>query len=253
MRGLALFGVVFWLANAAAAGPLFMDPYGAGEPDVLGEPGLSDIRSLEIDALAVGDLRITVRMSYGGGDTALAPFTGSVGSLAGITLAPGDVLFEGRDFLWAIPLAGPSGAPGGGYLTAAAVPAAEGTPRAVFPGGLYRVPGFRTSGDVLGLAPGDDFRAGEPVWGVIGSDLPESFGYVTASSAGGAELDVRLVVMASAAFVADVSDGFRVHLASTTCACDVLDAVYPAVPEPGRGALALCAGLALLGLRRVRV
>ncbi len=252
MKGLALVGVVFWLAAAARAGPLFVDPYAVGAPDVIGEPSLSDIRSLEIDALAVGDLRITVRMRYGGGDATLAPFSGSVGSLAGISLAAGDVLFEGRDFLWAIPLAGPSGAPGGGYFTAAPIPSAETLPRQVFPGGLYRVARFVSAAEALGIAPTDDFRAGEPVWGSIGSDLPESFGYVTAQVVAGDEIEVRIVVSASAAFAADVAEGFRVHLASTTCACDVLDGIHPPVTEPGAAALLGLAGAALSGLRRAR-
>jgi hypothetical protein len=249
MKRLALLGVVLWLAGAARAGPLFQDPYGVGAPDVLGAPELFDVRSLEIDVLAVGDLRITLRMSYAGGDATLAPFTGSVGSLAGISLGAGDVLFAGREHLWAIPLAGPSGAPGGGYLVAAAVATAEATPRQVFPGGLYRVPGFLSAAEVLGLAPGDDFRASEPVWGEIGSELPEAFGYVTATGAGGAELEVRIVVGASAAFVADVADGFELRFASTTCACDVLRGVHPSVAEPGAAALLACAAAALCARR----
>jgi hypothetical protein len=246
MKGLALFGLGLWmcLASTAGAGPLLTDPFGAGAPDVLGDAGLSDIRSLEIDALAVGDLRITVRMRYGGPST-LAPFTGTVGSLAGISLAAGDVLIEGSQYLWAIPLAGATGAPGGGYLTAAAVPVGEGT-RQVFPGGLYRVPGFLSAGAVLGVAPGADLRADVPVWGQIGSDLPEGFGYVTTSVVEGSELDVRIVVMASAAFVNDVADGFHLSFASTTCACDVLDAT---VPESGAGAFAALALAAAFACR----
>jgi hypothetical protein len=232
-----LLTFVCLFARGASAGPLFGDPFGAGAPDVLGDANLSDIRSLEIDALTVGELRITVRMRWGGEPT-LAPFTGTVGSLAGLTLAAGDVLIEGSQYLWAIPLAGPSGAPGGGYFTAAAEPTAESSPRPVFPGGLYRVPGFLSAGQVLGLEPSDDLRAGAPVWGITGSDLPEGFGYVTTSVVEGSELEVQIFTTASAAFVDDVANGFHLRFASTTCACDVIDAT---VPESAPAALLLAA------------
>jgi hypothetical protein len=249
LGGLFVLGFELGLAASAHAGPLLADPYGTGVPDVLGDASLWDIRSLEVVSLAPGDLRIAIRMNFNGGDATLAGFSVPGGSFALAPLAIGDVLFEGRDFLWAIPLAGPSGGPGGPYFSAGLgpVPVGEATPRQVFPGGVYLVPSFMTAGEVLGVMPADDFRADAPVWGTIGTDLPVSFGYITSTVVGGSELEILVTNAVSAAFLDDLSDGYRVRFASTTCACDVLDVT---VPEPAAGALvALTAALLLVRAR----
>jgi len=249
--GLFVLAFGLGLAGAAHAGPLLADPYGAGTPDVLGDASLWDIRSLEVVSLAPGDLRIAVRMNFNGGDATLAGFSVPGGSFALAPLAIGDVLFEGRDHLWAIPLAGPSGGPGGGYFSAGLgpIPVAEATPRQVFPGGVYRVPSFMTAAEVLGIMPGDDFRADAPVWGMVGTDLPVSFGYITTTAVGGSEVEILVTNAVASAFLDDLADGYRVRFASTTCACDVLDVT---VPEPAPGALVALAAALLIARARPR-
>lgn len=255
MKRLARLGLcllALGLSGAAHAGPIFEDPFGTGAPDVLGDASLYDIRSLEIVSLAPGDVRIAIRMNYNGGDPTLATFSVPGGSFALAPLTAGDILFEGRDHLWAIPLTGGIGGPPGGYLTAGAVAVGEPTPRAVVPGGLYRVDAFLRAADVLGVAPSGDFRADAPVWGVTPSYSPESFGYFTTTAVGGSELEIQLVILAGQAFLDDLADGYRLRFASTTCACDVLDVSVPAaVPEGGAGAL-LALAVGLLGARRLR-
>ena len=71
----ALLALALGSGRLAQAGTLFSDPYGAGAPDVIGNPADFDIRSLEVQTLDPGTLAINVRMNYHGGDAALQPFT----------------------------------------------------------------------------------------------------------------------------------------------------------------------------------
>jgi hypothetical protein len=106
---------------------------------------------------------------------------------------------------------------------------------------------------VLGADPAADFRPDTPVWGAIDSLSPDFVGYAPLTYAlGGAEVGVQLQIAVGPEFYDDVADGYRLHFASTTCGCDVLDG---AVPEPAPialalGALAVCAARARLCLPR---
>src|SRR5262245_8986112 len=128
--------LVLALASRGHAGTLFQDPYGVGAPDVIGDPNDFDIRSLEVTTLNVTTLAITVRMNYHGGDATLAPFAVAGSSYSTVTVGPGDVLIQGASTLWAIPLTGTAGGPGGIYYSA-------GTPitrATLLPGSLYHAP-----------------------------------------------------------------------------------------------------------------
>lgn len=251
MQRFAGLCVLFCLASAAAqAGPIFTDPFGAGAPDVIGEAQLYDIRSVEFGAFGLGEVSLHVRMNYNGGDAARAEFNVPGTSFEGVPLGVGDLLLEGRSHLWAIPLSGTTPIGGGGaYLTAAGAVPAGAVARPITPGSVYQVARFLSAEDVLGIAPADDFRAGEFVWGDITVESYTNPGVTIATALGGGEIDVQVIVLAEAPFFDDIADGFRLHLASTTCACDVLDGLYaPAgVPEPG--AAALLAIALLLGAR----
>ena len=76
------------------------------------------------------------------------------------------------------------------------------------------------------------------------------------TSLGGPEIAIALSINVDQAFYDDLAHGYHIHFASTTCACDVLDGVYPAAPEPAPLALfgAACAALGLrpvVGRRRI--
>src|SRR5215468_1889864 len=127
--------LVLTLAGAGRAGTLFQDPYGTGAPDVIGDPNNFDIRSLEVTTLNVTTLAITVRMNYHGGDATLAPFVVPGSSYPTVAVGAGDILIQGATSLWALPLAGTAGGPGGIYYLA-------GTPitrATLFAGSLYHV------------------------------------------------------------------------------------------------------------------
>jgi hypothetical protein len=237
------FCVATTLGNGARAGTLFSDPYGVGAPDVLGPPADFDIQSLEL-TLTTSSLAIQVRMNYHDGDTTLAPFSEPGTSFAGSQLSVGDILIQGHSNLWAIPLV-PSGAGGigiGGYALMGPIAVdAPITRGQVLPGNMYRVTGSFTAGQALGVGAAADLRAGEAVWGTggnLGVASPDYPGYLpVVTSLGGPEIAIALNISTDQAFYNDLSHGYRIHFASTTCACDVLDG---AVPEP--------AGLGLLGM-----
>jgi hypothetical protein len=257
MNRLTRLGLPAWLACLALStanargGTLLRDPYGVGAPDVLGSEADFDIRSLEVLELGPSSLQMIVRLNYHGGDASLAPFTVAGSSYAAVPVGLGDVLIQGQSFLWAVPLASSSSGagPGGIYAATYSVPVAAGEPLAraqLFPGSLYRVTGTVTAGEVLGTAPSDDLRADEAVWGAIGDVPPDFTGYFpVAYGVGGPEIAIQLQIAIGPAFYDDVRAGYRLHFASTTCACDVIDA---RVAEPSRLAL-LTAALALLGAR----
>jgi len=262
MKPLTRLGVLPWLASlafaagGARAGTLFSDPYGAGSPDVLGSEADFDIRSLEVQELGPSVLRMELRLDYHGGDVSLAPFSEAGTSFAAVPVGLGDVLIQGRSSLWAIPLvsSGTVGGPGGIYYATPLGPVAVGEPITriqVLPGSLYRVSGSLTAGQVLGVSAASDLRADEPVWGAIESFAPDYSGFFpVATPVGGPEISIQLQIATGPAFYADVSGGYRVHFASATCACDVIDG---AVPEPGPlalASLALALGGARLCLRR---
>jgi hypothetical protein len=237
-------------AGSALGGPLLMDDYGVGAPDVLGNGADFDIRSLEIQELSPTLLRIELRLNYHGGDTTLAAFSESGTSFASSPVGAGDVLIQGKSSLWAIPLSGATGGPGGIYSAyGVGDPVPVGTPATrigFLPGSIYRVTQTVDAATALGVDPADDFRANVIVWGVIDKAIPDFVGnFPNPFSVGGSEVAVRLQVNIGPGFYNDVSDGFHVHFASTTCACDVLDAT---VPEPAPLALALAA-LALTATR----
>ena len=243
--GLPWIASLALLAGSARAGTLFADPYGVGAPDVLGNPADFDIRSLEVQDLSPANLQINLRLNYHGGDASLAAFTEDGSSFASVAVGLGDVLIQGHSSLWAVPLSssGPVGGPGGIYGYAAAVPVAQPMSRIqLLPGSLYRVTGALTAGQVLGVSPAADLRADEPVWGQIDNFTPDFQGYFPiAYGVGGSEIAIQLQIAIGPAFYDDVSNGYSVHFASTTCACDVLDG---AVPEAPAAALALV-GIAL--------
>ena len=238
------------LAGPGRAGTLFQDPYGAGAPDVIGDPNDFDIRSLEVQTLDPATLKIEVRMNYHGGDATLAPFTVAGSSYSTVAVGAGDILIQGATSLWALPLAGTAGGPGGGYY-AAGTPITRGT---LLAGSLYRVTDVLTAGQVLGADPAADLRADQAVLGNVTNFAPDFFGYVPiAVPLGGPELSIQLQVAIGAAFFNDVAGGYQIHFASSTCACDVLDGVYPA-PEPTALALLGAAAAALaLGYVPARV
>jgi len=229
-----------WSAAPARAGTVFTDPYGVGSPDVLGSEADFDIRSLEIQQLDATTLKLRLDLNYHGGDTTLSQFAVPGSSFASAAVGIGDVLIQGRSSLWAIPLSGTgtAGGPGGiGYAVGA--PVAVGTPATrgtVLPGSLYRVTGSLDAAQVLGVDSGADFRPSEAVWGAIDNVGPDFIGVPVATALGGPEIAIQIRVSIGPAFYDDVSDGYRVHFASTTCACDVIDGV---VPEPAPFALAL--------------
>ncbi|HKC49523.1 MAG TPA: hypothetical protein VKF60_01935, partial [Myxococcota bacterium] len=168
-RALALLGALLGAAGTRA-GTLFSDPYGVGAPDVLGSGANFDIRSLEVQELGPSLLRINLDLNYYGGDTTLSPFPVLGSSFAAVPVGIGDVLIQGRSSLWAIPLSGTAGGPGGIYGYAVGAPLAVGAPatRSTFlPGSLYRVNGTLDAAQVLGVDPAADLRADEAVWGAI--------------------------------------------------------------------------------------
>jgi hypothetical protein len=234
-------------AGSAAAGTVFADPYGAGSPDVLGPGADFDIHSLEVQELSATKLQLMVNTNYHAVDATLAAFNEPGTSFADVPLSMGDVLIRGQSLLWAIPLSGTSSGPGIGYYSLATGPVIVGTPATrptVTAGGLYQVNRFMTAGEVLGVASAADFRADENVWGEITQSTPTYSGF-TAVGAVGSEVGVFVQIPIGPAFYNDVKDGYSIHFASTTCACDVLDA---RVPEPAPLALALGA-LALTAAR----
>lgn len=229
-----------WSAAPARAGTVFTDPYGVGAPDVLGSEADFDIRSLEVQQLDPTTLRMRLDLNYYGGDTTLSPFAVPGSSFASAAVGIGDVLIQGRSSLWAIPLSGTAGGPGGIYGYAVGAPVAVGTPATrgtLLAGSLYRVTGSLDAAQVLGVDTGADFRPDEAVWGAIDSFVPDFVGFVPVATAlGGPEIAIQVQVAIGSAFYDDVSGGYRVHFASATCACDVIDGV---VPEPAPFALAL--------------
>lgn len=261
MNRLTRLGVLPWLASVALssagarAGTLFTDPFGIGSPDVLGSEADFDIRSLEVQELSPGSLQMMLRLNYHGGDASLATFTVAGSSFAAVPLGLGDVLIQGRSSLWAVPLVstGSGGGPGGIYYAySMPVAVAEPITRApVFPGSLYRVSGSLSAGQVLGVSPGDDLRADEAVWGAI-QDVPPDFvgNAPVAYGVGGSEIAIQLQVAIGSAFYDDVKDGYRVHFASATCACDVIDGAVPEPPPLSLAALALALAGARLCLAR---
>ncbi|HTO71445.1 MAG TPA: hypothetical protein VMR31_16410 [Myxococcota bacterium] len=256
-RTAALAAALALAAAGARAGTVFTDPYGQGAPDVVGDPADFDIHSLEV-SLTRDELDIEIRTNFHGGDTTLAAFTVPGTSYASVPVSIGDLLLAGKSSLWAIPLvaAGGVGGIGGGIYYAVMGPVATGEPitrgmGSVLPGSMYEVTGTATAGEVLGVGAAPDLRADVPVWGagnigVYGPDYIGSLPVVT--SLGGPELDIQLAIPIDAAFYADVAGGYRVHFASGTCACDVIDG---AVPEPGAGVLAAGALAAALLARRM--
>jgi len=226
-----------------------------GAPDVLGPTADYDIQSLEL-TLSPTSLAIDLRMNYHGGDTTLAPFTEAGASYGAVAVGIGDVLIQGHSSLWAIPLTPATGVGGiGGIYYIAAGPAMVDEPVTrgqVLPGSMYQVTGSLSAGQVLGVGPAGDFRADAAVWGdggalgVSSPDYPGNFPQVTAL--GGPELEIQLQVSTDQAFFDDLAHGYRVHFASTTCACDVLDG---AVPEPGLSYLVAAALLGVTIRRRV--
>lgn len=241
----ALLALALGSGRLAQAGTLFSDPYGGGAPDVIGNPADFDIRSLEVQTLDPATLAINVRMNYHGGDAAMQPFTIPGSSYETVSVGASDILIQGASSLWALPLAGTAGGPGGIYY-AAGTPVTRGT---LLAGSLYKVTGVLTAGEVLGADPGSDLRADQVVLGNVTTFAPDFAGFVPiAVPLGGAELSIQLQVAIGPAFYNDVVGGYRIHFASSTCACDVLDGVYPA-PEPGVLALLGAAG-GWLWLRR---
>jgi hypothetical protein len=238
----ALGAVLAASAGPARAGTIFTDPYGVGSPDVLGSEANFDIHSLEIQTLTPTLLQMDLRLNYYGGDTTLSAFTVPGSSFAAVPVRIGDVLIQGHSYLWAIPLTGPTGGPGGiyGYSVGAPVPVGTPATRSDFlPGSLYRVSGTLDAAQVLGVDPADDFRGDVAVWGAIANIRPDFTGFVpVAYAVGGAEIGIPIQVLIGPGFYNDVSGGFQVHFASTTCACDVIDVT---VPEPAPGALAAVA------------
>jgi len=242
LLGALLGAALSSVSGAARGGTLFSDPYGVGAPDVLGSTANSDIRSLEVAALTPTTLTINLDLNYYGGDTTLSAFAVPGSSFAGATVSIGDVLIQGRSSLWAIPLGGTAGGPGGIYGYAVGMPVAVGTPATrstVLAGSLYRVSGTLDAAQVLGVDPAADFRGDEAVWGAIETFSPDFVGNVpVAYTLDGPEIAILLQINIGPAFYDDVKDGYRVHFASTTCACDVIDV---AVPEPAPLLLALAA------------
>jgi hypothetical protein len=242
-------------AAAASAGTVFTDPYGVGAPDVLGPTADFDIRSLEL-TLSPSSLAIDLRMNYHGGDTTLAAFTESGASYGAVAVGIGDVLIQGQHSLWAIPLTPASGVGGiGGIYYVARGPIAVDAPATrgqVLPGSMYQVTGSLSAGQVLGVGPAGDLRADAAVWGdggTIGVSSPDYAGnFPTVTALGGPELEIQLQISTDQAFYDDLAHGYRVHFASTTCACDVLDG---AVPEPGLLSLVACGLVGVAFLRRV--
>jgi hypothetical protein len=244
-----------WLGGSrcAVAGPLYSDPYGAGSPDVLGDASNYDIESLELRDLTSTHLAIAIRLNYHAGDTTLAYFADPAASYAAVPVGVGDVLIQGQNFRWAIPLvaAGMGGGGIGGYSLSEPVALGEPVTRStIFPGSIYRVPSFLTAGQVLGVPAAPDLRADEYVWGQIdqaGADYFGSFPLVTVVS--GSELEILIQAnISGGAFYDDVKNGFHIHFASATCACDVIDGSYP-LPEPSAAALAFAALAAAATLR----
>lgn len=248
----ALLALPVLLAGTARAGTLFADPYGAGAPDVIGDPNDVDIRSLEVTMLDPSTLAIELRMNYHHGDGTLAPFAVAGSSFSSVSVGAGDILIQGATSLWALPIAGSAGGPGGIYYSVGD-PVATGTPitrPSLFRGSLYRVTaGVLTAGQVLGADPAPDLRADQVVVANLGSVAPDFLGLPPQTDAqGGSEILVSLLVAIGPAFYDDVAGGYHIHFASTTCACDVLDGSYPAAaPEP---ATALLLGVALAALWR---
>jgi hypothetical protein len=252
LLGALLGAALAWGAGPARAGTLFSDPYGVGAPDVLGSEANFDIRSLEVEELDRTTLKINLDLNYYGGDMTVSPFAVPGSSFAAVPVGVGDVLIQGRSSLWAIPV-GPIGDAIGGiggisYGVGEPVPVGQPATRIpFFPGSVYLVHGTLDAAQALGVDPADDLRADEPVWGVLEDSYPAFVGsFPVAQAMGGAEIGIQLRIDIGPAFYDDVSDGYRVHFASATCACDVIDG---AVPEPAPLALSALAALALTAAR----
>jgi hypothetical protein len=233
--------VLAW-AGTARAGTVIQDPYGVGAPDVLGDPNNSDIESFSLLELTRSEITMQIRMNYYGGDTTLSQFP-VPGASYTAPVGVGDVLIQGQSHLWAIPLSntGSLGGIGGGiYLSLGApVPTADPVSRdTLLKGSIYLVTNTISAGQALGAAPADDLRADVPVWGEL-TDFNPSYGglFPQVTSLGGSEIAITLKlttldpVVDRYGFYDDVVNGFDVHFASTTCACDVLDG-HITVPEP---------------------
>ena len=253
--GLASLAIALGLAMGlpARAGTLLTDPYGVGAPDVLGNPANFDIESLEVQEASESELRIEIRMNFHNGDTTLAGFAVPGSSYASVPVGVGDVLIRGKSSLWAIPVSTADnlgGGIGGIYLAGPGMPvlmAEPATRDVLLPGSIYQVSSVITAGQALGVDPADDLRADQAVWGLL-PDFNPTFGgrFPVVTALGGPEIAVLLqITTIGPAFWNDVKDGFDVHFASTTCACDVIDGH---VPEPAPFALTL-ALLTLLATR----
>ena len=233
-------------SGSARAGTLFSDPYGAGAPDVIGNGADFDIRSLEVQTLDPGHardqrahelprrrrharalhrdgqlVRDGVRRRGRHPDPGRELALGAAARRHG--RRPGRHLLRGRRSGGDRHADHARDAPGRQPLS--------GDRRADGGRGARRGPGRRSA-----RGPGRARQRHRP-------SRPTSSATCRSRSAlGGSELSIQLQVAIGPAFYNDVAGGYSMHFASSTCACDVLDGVYPAArrsPAP----------LALLGAR----
>jgi len=209
LRASVLFALSLAVITPAHA-LLFTDPYGVGSPDVIGNTNQFDLRSVELvtlDYTAPGQAEFNIRVNYNAGDLNLNPFT-----VAGVTLRPGDLLFQGATSYWGVAL----NSNGHGGIVA---------------GSLYQASGFLTAQTVLGNPAGVTYRPTEAVWFNPNGASQQGAGSITTSSLGGPEVNVNVRFVTSAAFLNDISGGYQLLMASATCGNDILRAAVN-VPEP---------------------
>lgn len=231
LRTLIAVGLPLLCTVPAHATPVtFTDPYNVGSPDVIGLVSKFDLHSVELVKMGTSGAEFNIRMNYNNGSTSLAPF-----SVGGVTLRPGDLLFQGAHHYWGVALA--SNGHGG-----------------IVAGHLYQATGFLTAKIVLGNPSGVIYRPTDAVWFDPNGAVWQAAGTVVTTRIGVTpEVNVNLKFATSAAFLKDISGGYDILMATATCANDILRGHVAAVPEPATWSLIALGLGGMVLLRRTKL